>query len=189
RYSIVDTTLNGGDGDIDSLNMNVPIKVPQNRNHSPMDSAVITGEGIAAIQGCDSTFYYLIITSMKKDSLLGKSIEIYKVTSSGITHHLQYWHPEFFSATGSIVASNDGRLVCVSGLLFEFNRDLGTLKFVKNLQDTSSTGEIKHDIYFSKFSPNNESLYILKRFNLPSGDQYSQLWQYDLETGLNQPSK
>ncbi len=188
RYSIIDTSLNSGKGDVETANKNKPIKLPFNRPKSVLDSALIAGEGIAAIPGCDSAFYYLIVTSMHKDSLLGRSIEIFKVNSTGITHHFQYWHSANFSAIGSIVASPDGRLVSVCGLLFEFDRDAGTLAFLKDLQDKDSSGVPLGDFYHARFSPNSKILYILRHILISPGEFSKELRQYDLSTDLNKPS-
>jgi hypothetical protein len=190
RYSIIDTTLNGGNGDVDTFNMNVPIKTPSNRYVSTSDSAIITGEGITAIPGCDSTFYYLIVTSFRSPTPnISKDIEIYKVTSNGVNHHSQHSLADSFWGMGSIDASPDGHFVSVCGILFEFDREFGTLKLIKNLQERDSTGKPDYGLYRAQFSPNSKILYIVRKKNIDYGEYESELRQYDLTTGLNEPSK
>lgn len=186
RYSVIDTSLNGGNGDVEVANKNVPLTAPTGRPKSTFDNAVITGEGIAAIPGCDSSYYFVFVTSLHQDSLLGKCILTYKITSSGITHVKTYWHSSNFWAQGAIVASSDGRLLSVCGLLFEVDRVTGALTLVKNLQDSPVSSATK-DFYHARFSPNNSILYILRHVEIDaSTDNYNkQLRQYDLSTSLN----
>ncbi|MEY4572337.1 MAG: hypothetical protein RLZ10_1570, partial [Bacteroidota bacterium] len=46
RYSIIDTSLNSGKGDVETANKNKPVTIPTNRHQSVLDNALITGEGI-----------------------------------------------------------------------------------------------------------------------------------------------
>jgi hypothetical protein len=197
RYSVIDTALNGGNGDVIPNTKNTPVYPPQNRMGTKLDSAIISGEGIAAIPGCDTTNYYLILTSrgvtynwfenqqrydVVNDSLISKSIEIYKVDANGISHHAQYWHTDYFHSYGAIIASPDGSMVSVCGLLFEFDRFTGTLKFIKNLQD-QPLNETSKDFYHSRFSPNGNLLYILRHIPLGNDTYRKELRQYDLSKG------
>jgi len=65
RWSIIDTSLNGNNGDVDTNYMNKPLKAASGRSFNPIDSAAYTGEGICAIPGCDSSSYWLIINATK----------------------------------------------------------------------------------------------------------------------------
>ncbi len=194
RYSIIDTSLNNGNGDVDTNYKNVPVYPPIGRAYNRLsDSAMITGEGIASIPGCNNNEYFIIVTSVgtkidtvnfaikKTDSLfLSRTIEVYKINSSGISHQFQYVMPNVFASYGGITASTDGRMVCVSGLLFEFDRSNGNLKLIKNLQDSAEV-----DFYHSEFSTNNQYLYIIRHLDLGAGLYEKILRQYDLSTDLN----
>lgn len=189
RYSIYNKTLDGSNGDIDENYWNKRILPPNGRfRNVDSDSTIRTGEGIAATPGCDDTHYYFIVTSMgSKDSTLrSKSIEVYKVDANGITHHKQYWHTEVFNSNGAIVFSNDGRLVSVCGLLFEFDRQSGNLKFIVNLQ-SQQPSNVEKTLCHSKFSNDNKIFYLVNHILIGNGNYRKELKQYDLQNGAWQP--
>lgn len=189
RYSIFNKSLDGTNGDIDTNYWNKRILPPNGRfRNLDSDSTIRTGEGIAATPGCDDTHYYFIVTSMgSKDSArMSKSIEVYKVDANGITHHKQYWHTEVFNSNGAIVFSNDGRMVSVCGLLFEFDRQTGSIKFIVNLQ-SQQPSNVEKTLCHSKFSNDNKIFYLVNHIDLGNGNYRKELKQYDLKNGAWQP--
>jgi len=196
RYTLLDKTLDSGFGGLVSGYKDRPVYPPLGRSYNRLsDSSIRTGEGIGASPGCDSSYYYLIVTSMgtrvlyngayytyNDSNLLSSTIEIYKVTASGLVHHKQYRHTELFNPNGAIVFSNDGRLVSVCGLLFEFDRQNGELKFLVNLQAQQGAG-VETNFCHSKFSPDSRLFYLVNHIAIGDGLYRKELRQYDLSNG------
>ena len=156
RYSILDTSLDGGKGAIDLSNRNKTILPPTGyaKYHYPGNTTVWTNEAMIAIPKCGNLKeYWLIVQGIDSTGFgLSNKFFIYSVQSGGIFFsHLDSSSATSFSSNYS-VASPDGRWIMNGGVLFTFDRYNGRLKQQKVIR-TGDYGEP------CVFSPNSKVLY------------------------------
>ncbi|MCH8317698.1 MAG: T9SS type A sorting domain-containing protein, partial [Bacteroidetes bacterium] len=161
-YTIVDMTLRGGLGDIDTNNLNISV--------TGGDS--ITTEHLAAIPHCNGTDYWIIVHGISapfNDKLLA-----YQLTSSGV--QLPVLSNSFSVSSsngqtwiGQIDAAPNGRTVAITSFatnschLYDFDKATG-----KFIQITS----FPFYRYGVSFSPNSKVLYLVKSFSLLLTQEY-----------------
>lgn len=154
RWNIIDTSLNGGKGDVDSVKRNRPIRVPLGiEKVNIYDSAVRSGEGIAAIPHCDGIRHWLVTGS--GNDFGSKKIHVFLTDTGGVFYHHSDSMPVIRYTSSSTTASRDGNFVSISGNLFSFDRISGRLTFLKNLDSLGLTAN------YSEFSPNSNVLYTV----------------------------
>jgi hypothetical protein len=169
RWSLVDTSLNSGKGDVVANLKNIPVKVPLGAELiNQYDSAVYTGEGIASVPHCDGQRHWIITGSGNENP--NNKVHVFISDTNGISYH----HTDIMDINSvtiySVTASKDGNFVCIAGNLFSFNRITGELTFLKGLNNSN------YELLYSEFSPNSQVLYSIPVY----GDTAPVLKQTDL---------
>jgi hypothetical protein len=171
RWSMIDTFLNGGKGDVVSTLKNVPVRVPIGiEKVNKYDSAVNTGEGIASIPHCDGKRHWIITGS--GNDFGSKRVHVFISDTNGILYHHSDSMPTAKHTLFTVSASRDGNFVCISGKIFSFDRSVGRLKFLKDLAIPN------FDFYYSEFSPSSNVLYTIPIYD----DTLPYLFQTDLRS-------
>lgn len=169
RYSIVDMSLNGGLGDLSSM------------NNSLIDTST---EKVAVIGNCDLSAYWIVGHKWRSDSFYA-----YHLTTSGLSAplkskagavHMNTIAPvPGFESIGEMKFSSDGKhigLVCNEPLniieMYSFDEVTGkvTWQFTENSSNF-------YGGYGCAFSPDNSKFYIA---NFSSA---SEIYQYDMNAG------
>ncbi|PNQ72408.1 hypothetical protein C1T31_11470 [Hanstruepera neustonica] len=175
RYSEVDLTLNGGNGDITS-NKNIPLFTPST-------------EKITAIQHANGVDYWVIAHKWNSNEFLS-----YKITESGveitptITPIGSVHNGDPAETIGYMKVSPDGQKLALAKWhntafveIFDFNSQNGQFSNAINLSDMFYNG-LQSGPYGLEFSPNSEMLYVsdtdfistrfkIHQFNLMHGNQ------------------
>ena len=169
RWSVIDTALNGGNGDIITGFIDKPVRVPLGTEKVNIyDSAVYAGEGITAIPHCDGKRHWLITGS--GNSVASKKVHVFLSDTNGVFYHHSDSMPTANFTFLSVNASRDGNFVCISGHLFTFNRVSGKLSYQKNLNAPGVR------MLYSEFSPSSNALYTIPLVD----DTMTYLYQTDL---------
>ncbi len=178
RYSVIDMTLNSGNGDVDSNYKNVIIKAVSGVYANPNDSAFMSGEFITSVPKCNSLDYWLIVGGADSQTVADKGgsplIYIFSVDSLGITYH-DKTDSVSGSVFGQVKVSPNGKYLFQQGALFEFDRIQGKLKrreLFKAVNEYSACS----------FSPDSRLLYVM--VGSPADYPNHTIFQYDL--GYNQ---
>lgn len=155
-YSILDTSLDGGNGAVDLSNRNKPILPPTGylQCHYRGNTALWSNEALIAIPKCyTSKEYWLIVQPTDSNGFgIDRKFLIYSVQSGGIFFdHVDSSSSSSFSTNYS-VASPDGRWIMNGGILFKFDRYNGRLTQDRVIR-TRQSGEP------CIFSPNSKILY------------------------------
>lgn len=164
RYSVVDTTLDGGLGGIVDTMKNVPINGPWFVSMKNTDSSLIPGEAITAVPKCNGSDYWLIVQASHHPTETFKGLLIYSVTANGIEYHDYYSLPDNYRPC-QLKASPNGRYLAGFGKLFEFDRANGVITNMRTLTNPYQYGV--------SFSSDSRLLYMSDFF-------YSRIIQVDL---------
>jgi hypothetical protein len=157
RYSVVDTTLDGGNGGIVDTMKNKPILGPWFITFKGDDSTLIAGESNTAIPKCNGSDYWLIVRAGPSIFETYKGFLIYEVTSSGITYHNKY---DDTIPGGALKASPDGRFLTIGGKVYTFDRETGTI--TGKYFNVNAPGSYSIGVYGASFSPNSQLLYLIE---------------------------
>jgi hypothetical protein len=178
RYSVIDTTLDGGKGGVVDSLKNKPIKGPWFITLKSTDSSIVPGEGITAIPKCNGSDYWLIVQQGIPDVLYWSNtfqgLLVYSVTDTGIQYENYYPVTDTTINYGYLRASPDGKYLAGWGRVFSFDRETGTI-----------TGLVfvtaKRQTYGVSFSPDSRLVYMLSFDNTVNNPaQRRKLHQYNL---------
>jgi len=151
-YTIVDMTLRGGLGDIDTNTLNVPAPGANPK----------TTEHLAAIPHCNGSEYWIIVHGAESP-MLGKLLA-YKLTTSGlqtpvVSNSFSVPGSSTFRWIGQIDIAPNGRMAAITNQetnrchLYDFNKATGKFSEITSFQDF---------FYGISFSPNSKVLYLMQ---------------------------
>lgn len=174
RYSIVDMTLNSGNGDVDTNFKNVIVKAVPGVYPNPYDSAFMPGEVISSIPQCNSINHWVLVAGADSANVATGSgysyLYVFSLDSTGLTYHSKSDLPAL-NFYGGIKVSPNGKYVFCAGTLYEFDRINGQLKAIKQFDNSEQ-------YYGSSFSPDSRLLYLL--IGNPADYPNNTIYQYDL---------
>ncbi|KAB2916002.1 MAG: T9SS type A sorting domain-containing protein [Bacteroidetes bacterium] len=173
RYSIIDMSLNGGLGDIDATNKDIPIAGPAGFTVSPLDSAILVNEQITVIPKCNGQDYWVLVTNLPDNPPFPMNIFIYSVDTNGITYVGKTDTIFKKIGVGQLKASPDGNWLYFWGKLLRFDKSTGIITPYRTL--------ISNNPEPASFSPNSKLLYAM--------NTNSELFQFDLQSGNDSLSK
>ncbi|THD33226.1 M43 family zinc metalloprotease [uncultured Flavobacterium sp.] len=141
-----------------------PVTIPSNQGFltSPIDGALIGGEGVTAIKKCSGDDYW-IITGLKKNN--GYFLVVYSFTNTpingGLTYVSQFQINPYNLDYNSIEASPNGDKLFLflnggstKSFIYDFNKISGTISNEKEITVRSS-------VVGAAFSPDSKLLYII----------------------------
>ncbi|MBX7205066.1 MAG: T9SS type A sorting domain-containing protein [Bacteroidia bacterium] len=173
RYSIVDTTLDGGKGGIVSTQKNIAVKALSGSLGNIFDTAVVCTESITAIPKCNGTDYWICIIDNSPNGSYANSdkLLIYSLTSLGISFHGISSMVVNRDPRGALKASPDGNWLG-NGAIIPFDRNSGTVQAPKQI------GQIMPICH--SFSPGSKFYYGVEK-DQQAGAYF--LYQYNLLSG------
>jgi hypothetical protein len=160
RYSVISMT--GTQAAIVSNNNPVPAPA----GYVQQSGTLWSGEGVTAIKACN--YYWLIVHGKKSESQ--HFLMVYKVSTSGIAFHSDYFLNTFDGRYTTMEASPDGTKILVSEFtgnsmfLCDFNPISGLVTGTEMIN--------RKNIYGTSFSPDSKLFYAIQEI---TGD----LFQYD----------
>lgn len=179
-YTIIDTSLYGGTGGVDSTQKNVPVLPPSGTTSEPtVTGAIPMGESITAISKCNGTDYWIVFQEGSSPgggySNYGK-VMVYSLTSSGLSYTSSYYTGLNPSPNISqLKFSPDGKFLFGWGRLFAFDRSSGNITgVVFTVTDATPYG--------AAFSPNSRFLYLYHAND-------NSIYQYDVYSANPTTSK
>lgn len=166
RYSIVDISLDGGNGAVTSQK-NIPIYTPSN-------------EKIAVIKHSNNQDYWIVTLGYPGNTFYAHLLTSSGVSSSPIISNIGYYvtDSDENNVLGQMKISPSGNKIAVAHSndkkieLFDFNNSTGVISNQVALH-TSGSSSITEMVYGLEFSPNGEVLYAGKVFK-------QKILQYDL---------
>ncbi|KAB2913767.1 MAG: T9SS type A sorting domain-containing protein [Bacteroidetes bacterium] len=178
HYSIYDTTVNSGLGNIDTNYRNVPVPAPSGsvNIYFKGDSTHSVGEIITAIPKCNGKDYWVIVGDVSVLTYTPKfpnysKLVVYSLDSLGLSFHSVL--PYTVETRGGLKASPDGTRLAVPPYIFDFDKSNATVKIHSKIPATTMGAGA---LWSGSFSPNSNVYYHLQRIN----DNVSKLVQVDL---------
>jgi hypothetical protein len=150
RYSVISMT--GTQASV--LSNNNPVPVPA--GYVQQNGTLWSGEGVTAIQACND--YWLIVHGKKSES--EHLLMVYRVSSSGITFHSDYYIYGLEGTFTTMEASPDGTKILVAEFtgnnlfLCDFNPVNGLVTGVETIN--------RNYIYGTSFSPDSKLFYAVQ---------------------------
>ena len=185
HYSVVDMTLDSGNGDI----------IPSEKNILLLNDA---SEKICAVKKPDNSGYWVITFGFNATNTAINTFYVYDISAAGIntTPISSSTTITGFERRGYLKVSPDGSKIALantsSGLfLFDFNNVTGTVsnQLQLTIDNTVNDNNINYRAYGAEFSPNSQLLYIhanndQSNPDAPNADDplihFSLLLQFDL---------
>ncbi len=155
-YSIFDTTLNSGLGDIDTSFKNIPVPPPSGSDSVEFNGIFShhVGEVITAIPKCNGTDYWILVVDYS-NSANGQKLAVYSLTSSGLSFHS--FLPFTVAPQGGIKVSPDGTRIAAPPHILDFNKSTATASIIRSIPTVNS-----YTFWSSSFSPNSNVFYYLQ---------------------------
>lgn len=155
--------------DLDSPNLAIAGSINLGVYDSSGISPIASNEIITAAPACDGNYWLIVSVLGGADN---NKLYVYLVTDSTITYNSKSDNPvpQYF---GQMKVSPDGTKLAAPGIIFNFDRNSGTLTTFKTLPHSNT----HYEYYGCSFSPNSRLVYYT---TVEEG--ISQIFQYDLES-------
>ncbi|MBI1781155.1 MAG: gliding motility-associated C-terminal domain-containing protein [Sphingobacteriales bacterium] len=172
NYSIVNTTLNNGLGDVETKNVRLQNSVC---------------EKLTAVKHCNGKDYWVIVHGFNSNVFYAYLVNAAGVNTNAVSSSLGIVVPnDPAKAIGCMKASQDGKLIAIAHKqlgadLLDFNNTTGVLSNARTLFTAAESYQVMFGPYGVEFSPNSKLLYVSgDYFDFSIIGQLSFLLQYDV---------